>query len=64
MAWARLRRIAGLTMAVNPPTRFAFAPLVYGIFPLPKIAIYPLMIVIFGLGDASKPRWSRSACST
>lgn len=43
----------GVIMGLNAPTRFAVAPLLYGIFPVPKIAIYPLMIVIFGIGDTS-----------
>jgi NitT/TauT family transport system permease protein len=43
----------GVVMGLNTATRFAVAPLLYGIFPMPKIAIYPLMIVIFGIGDAS-----------
>ncbi|MDB5651973.1 MAG: Taurine transporter permease [Hyphomicrobiales bacterium] len=63
---ATLRRIAigfslgatcgvaiGVIMGLHAPTRAAVAPLLYSIFPLPKIAIYPLMIIIFGLGDAS-----------
>lgn len=43
----------GVIMGLNTATRFAVSPLLYGIFPMPKIAIYPLMIVIFGIGDAS-----------
>ncbi|HVY58038.1 MAG TPA: ABC transporter permease [Xanthobacteraceae bacterium] len=43
----------GLIMGLNEPTRQAVAPLLYGMFPMPKIAIYPLMIVIFGIGNAS-----------
>jgi NitT/TauT family transport system permease protein len=43
----------GLIMGLHGPTRAALAPTLYAIFPMPKIAIYPLMIVIFGLGDAS-----------
>ncbi|HTK13231.1 MAG TPA: ABC transporter permease [Xanthobacteraceae bacterium] len=43
----------GLIMGLHTATRFAVAPSIYAIFPLPKIAIYPLTIVIFGLGDPS-----------
>lgn len=43
----------GVVMGLNMPTRYAIAPLLYGIFPVPKIAIYPLVIVIFGIGDIS-----------
>ena len=45
--------LMGVVMGLHAPTRAAVAPTLYAIFPLPKIAIYPLMIVIFGLGDAS-----------
>lgn len=45
--------LVGVVMGLHAPTRAALAPTLYAIFPLPKIAIYPLMIVIFGLGDAS-----------
>ena len=45
--------LLGVIMGLHGPTRAAVAPTLYAIFPLPKIAIYPLMIVIFGLGDAS-----------
>lgn len=45
--------LLGVIMGLHAPTRAAFAPTLYAIFPMPKIAIYPLMIVIFGLGDAS-----------
>ena len=31
-----------------------FGPLLYLLYPIPKIALLPVIIVIFGLGDASK----------
>jgi NitT/TauT family transport system permease protein len=43
----------GVIMGLHIQTRWAIGPMLYGLFPMPKIAIYPLMIVIFGLGDAS-----------
>lgn len=46
--------VAGLLMALYRPIRFALAPLVYATYPTPKLAIFPLLIVIFGIGDASK----------
>lgn len=46
--------IIGLLMALYRPIQFALAPLVYATYPTPKLAIFPLLIVIFGLGDASK----------
>ena len=44
----------GLAMAVYPPFRFSFGPVVYGTYPLPKIAIFPLLIALFGIGEAGK----------
>jgi ABC-type nitrate/sulfonate/bicarbonate transport system permease component len=46
--------LAGLLMALYRPIQFALSPLVYATYPTPKLAIFPLLIVIFGLGDASK----------
>jgi len=44
----------GITMAMSPPIRFALGPLINAAYPTPKLAVFPLFIVIFGLGDASK----------
>lgn len=65
--WATLQRLGlgyvlgatsgiliGAAMGLYKPVRYAMAPLVYATFPTPKLAIFPLLIVIFGLGDASK----------
>jgi len=46
--------LTGAFMGIYAPFRFALAPLVYSTFPTPKIAILPLMMVIFGIGDGSK----------
>lgn len=43
----------GVLMGLSAGVRNAVSPILYGLFPLPKIAIYPLVIVIFGIGDAS-----------
>ena len=43
----------GVLMGLNSWVRYAVSPILYGLFPLPKIAIYPLVIVMFGIGDAS-----------
>jgi NitT/TauT family transport system permease protein len=45
---------AGLAMGLSRPVRAAFMPLVSAIYPIPKIAIYPLIIFYLGLGEASK----------
>jgi ABC-type nitrate/sulfonate/bicarbonate transport system permease component len=44
----------GLLMALYVPVRFALSPFVYATYPTPKLAIFPLLIVIFGIGDTSK----------
>ena len=46
--------IAGVAMGLYRPIRYALAPMIYATFPTPKLAIFPLLIIIFGLGDASK----------
>lgn len=46
--------LVGLFMAIYPPVRYAMSPVVFGTFPTPKIAIFPLLIALFGIGDASK----------
>ncbi len=44
----------GLAMGLFSPVRAVIQPLVDATFPIPKIAILPLFIMIFGLGEASK----------
>jgi NitT/TauT family transport system permease protein len=44
----------GMAMALYAPLRYAFSPVVYGTFPMPKIAIFPLLIALFGIGEGSK----------
>ncbi len=46
--------VAGITMGLSRKLHFALGPLVNATYPTPKLAIFPLMIVLFGLGDASK----------
>jgi ABC-type nitrate/sulfonate/bicarbonate transport system permease component len=46
--------VAGAAMGRYKAVRYALGPLVYATFPTPKLAIFPLLIVIFGLGDTSK----------
>jgi NitT/TauT family transport system permease protein len=46
--------VVGLLMALYRPVRFALSPLVYATYPTPKLAIFPLLIVVFGIGDGSK----------
>ena len=44
----------GLAMGLAPPVRALLMPLVAAIYPIPKIAIYPLIIFYLGIGEASK----------
>jgi ABC-type nitrate/sulfonate/bicarbonate transport system permease component len=44
----------GLLMAMFKPVRILFDPLIAALFPIPKIALMPLLLLAFGLGDASK----------
>jgi len=41
-------------MGLFTPARTIFQPLVAAIYPLPKIALLPLILLIFGLGELSK----------
>jgi NitT/TauT family transport system permease protein len=44
----------GLFMAMFRPVRIFVDPLIAALFPIPKIALMPLLLLAFGFGDASK----------
>jgi ABC-type nitrate/sulfonate/bicarbonate transport system permease component len=44
----------GLLMAMFKPVRYFFDPLIAALFPIPKVALMPLLLLAFGFGDASK----------
>lgn len=44
----------GLLMAMFKPVRIFADPLIAALFPIPKIALMPLLLLAFGFGDASK----------
>lgn len=44
----------GLIMGINRWVRAALDPVVSILYPIPKIAILPLVLLIFGIGEASK----------
>jgi ABC-type nitrate/sulfonate/bicarbonate transport system permease component len=46
--------VLGLTMGLYRPIRVLIEPLVLGTYPIPKSAILPLILLIFGLGEPSK----------
>lgn len=44
----------GILMGVYRPIRLAIEPLIAATYPIPKSAILPLILLIFGLGESSK----------
>lgn len=46
--------VLGVFMGLFRPIRAALTPLVSGTYPIPKSALLPLILLIFGLGEASK----------
>jgi len=46
--------LLGLTMGWWQPLRSLLDPFVAAVYPMPKIAIFPLLMIIFGLGEGSK----------
>jgi NitT/TauT family transport system permease protein len=46
--------LLGLAMGLFMPVREVFQPLIAALYPLPKIALLPLILLIFGLGEMSK----------
>ena len=45
---------AGIAIGVNQTCRRLFSPLLYFIYPIPKIAFLPVFMLLFGLGNTSK----------
>jgi NitT/TauT family transport system permease protein len=46
--------VLGLAMGLYRPVRVLIEPLILGTYPVPKSAILPLILLIFGLGEPSK----------
>jgi ABC-type nitrate/sulfonate/bicarbonate transport system permease component len=46
--------VLGISMGLNRWVRAAFDPLIAATYPIPKSAILPLALLIFGLGEGSK----------
>jgi len=46
--------VLGVVMGLNRTIRALFDPLIAATYPVPKSAILPLALLIFGLGEASK----------
>jgi NitT/TauT family transport system permease protein len=45
---------AGLTMGLWRPVRAALEPIIAAWYPIPKIALLPLIMLLFGIGEGSK----------
>jgi NitT/TauT family transport system permease protein len=57
LGWAAgtaLGVLAGLAIGLLPLARAGLQPLVSALFPIPKIALLPLFVVWFGIGEGSK----------
>ena len=46
--------LLGIVMGLSPAIRAFLQPAIYSIYPIPKVALFPLFMLIFGLGEASK----------
>jgi ABC-type nitrate/sulfonate/bicarbonate transport system permease component len=44
----------GLAMGWNSGLNAFFSPYIAALYPIPKIAIFPLLMVVFGIGEGSK----------
>jgi NitT/TauT family transport system permease protein len=54
LAGSTLGIALGIGMGLNQTLRMAFYPLIVVTYPIPKIAILPLVMLIFGIGDLAK----------
>jgi len=46
--------LLGIAMGLSPALRAFLQPAIASIYPIPKVALFPLAMLIFGLGEASK----------
>lgn len=46
--------IIGLLMGMYSPFRFFFSPLIMALMPIPTLALLPIFIILFGVGEVSK----------
>lgn len=44
----------GLLMGMYSPVRYFFSPLIMALMPIPTLALIPIFIIIFGIGEVSK----------
>jgi NitT/TauT family transport system permease protein len=46
--------LIGISMGLSPLVRSAIEPMIAATYPIPKLALMPLILLIFGLGETSK----------
>ena len=46
--------LLGIVMGLSPALRAFLQPAISSIYPIPKVALFPLAMLIFGLGESSK----------
>ena len=46
--------VVGMSMGLSPLVRSAVEPMIAATYPIPKLAIMPLILLVFGLGETSK----------
>lgn len=46
--------LLGIVMGLSPAVRALLQPAISSIYPIPKVALFPLAMLIFGLGEGSK----------
>lgn len=46
--------LLGTAMGLSPMLRAVAAPIVASLYPIPKIALFPMVMVLFGIGELSK----------
>ena len=46
--------VVGVLMGINRTTRLILSPLIASIYPIPKIALVPMVVILFGIGETSK----------
>lgn len=46
--------LLGISMGLSPFIRSALEPMIAATYPIPKLALMPLILLIFGLGETSK----------
>ncbi|MEG6584643.1 ABC transporter permease [Dendrosporobacter sp. 1207_IL3150] len=46
--------LIGISMGLSPLVRSAIEPMIAATYPIPKLALMPLILLVFGLGETSK----------